>query len=106
MAEAPDIQEALAAVGEVLELIERQGGDSGAPVVARVRRSCALLASGDLNGLSSLLAETTGGMGSLNDYGFASDVDGDLRRRKNDLTLVAAEKCRIALRCRGIEPWR
>lgn len=104
---APDESErqgVLKAVYEVLELIEQH--DGGGAVTARVRSQCSLLASGEVDILESLLAETTGGMGSLNDYGFGSDVDAAVRQRKDTLTSVAAEKCRVALGSRGIEPWR
>lgn len=104
MANEAELQEALDAVGEVLDLIERHDGEG--QLTARIRRSCSTMALGDLGGLRSLLSETSGGMGSLNDYGFMSDVDGAVRHQKNALTAVAAEKCRIALRSRGIEPWR
>lgn len=106
MANEAELQEALDAVGEVLDLIDRQDGDVSTHVTARMRRSCSLLATGDLDGLRSLLSEMTGGMGSLNDYGFISDVDHATRDQKTALTAFAAEKCRIALRSCAIEPWR
>lgn len=99
-------QEALDATGAVLDLIDRHGGRTATPVTARVRHTCSMLASGDEDALKSLLTETSGGMGSLNDYGFGSGVDAAVRLRKDELTAIAAEKCRIALRARGIEPWR
>lgn len=106
MATEEDLREAIDAVGEVLDLIERYEGDAATTVTARVRRLCSLLAGGDLDALRSLLSETAGGMGSLNDYGFASRVDEDIRNERNTLMALAAEKCRIALRCRGNTPWR
>ncbi|MFN3667691.1 MAG: hypothetical protein ACK4VY_00110 [Brevundimonas sp.] len=104
MAKEADLEEVLEAVGDVLDLIARHDGEG--PLTARIRRSCSMLAADDLDGLRSLLSETTGGMGSLNDYGFMSDVEDTIRHRKNTLTSEAADKCRIALRSRGIEPWR
>ena len=74
-ADEADLQEVLAAVGDVIDLIERHDGEGAEGVTARIRRSCAQLSSGDLDSLKTLLAETTGGMGSLNDYGFGTDVD-------------------------------
>jgi len=106
VANEEELRAAIDAVGQVLDLIERHDGEIATDVTARVRRSLARLASGDPDALRSLLSEATGGMGSLNDYGFASRVDDDVRNEKNALMAFAAEKCRIALRSRGIEPWR
>lgn len=99
-------QDALDAIGEALDLMDHHDGQAAAPVTARVRQSCSRLAAGDEDALKSLLAETSGGMGSLNDYGLSSAVDEATRRRKHELTAIAAEKCRIALKARGIDPWR
>ncbi len=100
---SPEIDDVIKAVGEITHLLARHGGED---IAARVSKTCRRLSEGDLDVLGSLLAETSGGMGSLNDFGFGSQVEPGIRRLKVSLTEIAAEKCRVAMRRHGLEVWR
>ena len=103
MTASPEIDDVIKAVGEITQLLERHGGED---IAARVSKQSRRLSEGDLDALRSLLAETTGGMGSLNDFGFGSETERGVRHLKFALTEVAAEKCRVAMRRHGLEVWR
>lgn len=103
MSASPEIDDVIKAVGEITQLLECNGGEV---IAARVSKTCRRLSEGDLDALGSLLAEASGGMGSLNDFGFGPQVEREVRHRKVVLTEIAAEKCRIAMRRHGLEVWR
>ena len=114
MSAESEIQDVIEAVGDVADFLERHSGKGAEAALARVRKDSRRLAGGDLDALKSLLAETTGGMGSLNDLGLtrsdrlamSDDEWRVLNRRRDALMDMAAEKCRIAMRRHGLEVWR
>jgi hypothetical protein len=103
MPASPEIGDVIKAIGDITQFLERHGGEE---IAARISKTCRRLSEGDLDALGSLLAETTGGMGSLNDFGFGPEADRGVRHLKTALTEVAAEKCRVAMRLHGLEVWR
>ena len=69
---SPEIEDVIKAVGEITQLLERHGGEN---IAARISKTCGRLSEGDLDALATLLAETTAGMGSLNDFGFGPEAE-------------------------------
>lgn len=100
---SPEIEDVIKAVGEITQLLERHGGEN---IVARISKTCGRLSEGDLDALATLLAETTGGMGSLNDFGVGPEAKRRVTHLKFALTEITAEKCRVAMRRHGLEVWR
>ena len=100
---SPEIEDVIKAVGEITQFLERHGGEN---IAARISKTCGRLSEGDLDALATLLAETTGGMGSLNDFGFGPEAERRVTHLKFALTEIAAEKCRVAMRRHGLEVWR
>ena len=100
---SPEIEDVIKAVGEITQLLERHGGEN---IAARISKTCGRLSEGDLDALATLLAETTAGMGSLNDFGFGPEAERGGTHLKFALTEIAAEKCRVAMRRHGLEVWR
>ncbi len=100
---SPEIDDVINAIGEITQLLERHGGED---IAARVSKTCGRLSEGDMDALATLLAETTGGMGSLNDFGFGPEAEPGVGHLKFGLTEIAAEKCRVAMRRHGLEVWR
>ncbi|MDI1279977.1 hypothetical protein [Brevundimonas sp.] len=103
MSDRLEIDDVIKVVCEITQLVERHGGEA---IAARVAKTCRRLSEGDLDALGSLLAETTGGMGSLNDFGFGPEAEPGMRCLKVALTESTAEKCRVAMRRHGLEVWR
>lgn len=110
---SPEVQDVIDALAAVAHLLRKYGGDAG-DVVARVEDYRTRLAEGDIDALGSVLADTTGGMGSLRDVGLTPSGGRSAPReewkalddRGLSASAFAAEKCRIAMRRHGMEVWR
>ncbi|MGQ2990078.1 MAG: hypothetical protein ACT6RD_11780 [Brevundimonas sp.] len=102
------------ALGEVSGLLKEYGGEWGWSVAIRVDEYRLRLAVNDLEALGAVLADTTGGMGSLRDVALTpaggrsnpKEERAALQDRHLAASANAAEKCRIAMRRHGLEVWR
>ncbi|WP_156459671.1 hypothetical protein [Brevundimonas sp. Root1279] len=94
-------------MSSILQLLGAHG-DPG--VLARIDKLDADLAAGELGALNTVLAETTGSMGSLRDQVLlAADgrtLSADANDRLFGLVGSAADQCREAMRHHGMHVWR
>jgi hypothetical protein len=111
---SPEIQAVVDSLEEVVSLLRRHGGDWGETVATRVDRYLAELSRGDVDVLGSVLADTTGGNGSIRDVSLAPDGGSSARRedwrvladQMFSVTATTAEACRVAMRHHGLDVWR
>lgn len=111
---SPEVQDVIDALAAVADLLRNYGGEAGDVVAVRVEGYRAHVAAGDIDTLGSVLADTTGGMGSLRDVALTppggrsaqQDEWTALQERALSDSALAAEKCRIAMRQHGLEVWR